>query len=101
MMAATRSKKRETGKPPEETRKDPSKFQEELMKIFQKNKKKDESVRWGRSPEQEETLDEAVEELPFAEVQPLPSVVRKPALVDKSEKLFDTPKFTEEPGYKN
>ena len=101
MMAATRSKKRETGKPPEETRRDPSKFQEELTKIFQKNKKRDEPVRRGRSPEQGETLDEAVEELPFAEVQPLPSVARKPAPVDKSEKLFDIPKFTEESGYKN
>jgi hypothetical protein len=105
MMAATRSKKHETGKPPEETIKNPSNFQKELTKIFQKNKKRDETVIQGRALEQEskvvETSTEA-EELPFIGVQPLPAVSRNQKTVNEEEKLLlEIPKIMDEPGYKN
>jgi len=105
-MAATRSKKRETGKLPEESNKSPSNFQKELSKIYQKNnkKKEDESVRQGRALEQRKEsveIPDTMDELPFAEVPPLPAVVRNKTTTNDVLKLLNIPKITEEPGFKN
>jgi hypothetical protein len=115
MAAATRAKRRATGELLEDEDENPSTLQKELTKIYQKNKqKKVETVRQGRALEQRELAPSApkiVEELPFAEVQPLPVVARGQQkkssrdvrVPDKDiiDKLLDTPKLTVEPGFKN
>ena len=104
-MAAMRSKKREAGKPPEETSKNPSNIQNELTEIFQKNKQKKEStVKKGRALEPKEpatTTIEDEEELPFSEVQALPPVVRSRTAMNEIEKLLNLPNIAEEPSFKN
>jgi len=107
-MAATRAKRRVAGELPENKEKNPSDPQLELKKIFhKKNQNKAEPVRWGRAPEQKKQIPAVmseVEELPFAEVQPLPVVARSPFKtkhVDDVVKLLDTPKLMVEPGFKN
>jgi hypothetical protein len=111
MAAATRAKKRAAGELPEDLSKKPSSLIKDLLKVNQKNnEKKEESVRQGRALEQNEpksNATSAVDELPFAEVQPLPIVARgqQKAKVDVAkdsvEKLFEVPKLTVEPGFKN
>jgi len=110
-MAATRAKKRVAGELPEDQNKNPSNLQKELAKIYQKNKqRKVEPVRKGRALEQSEPPPETtseVEELPFAEVQPLPFVARGQAktkvdvVKDSVEAILDHPKLVAEPGFKN
>jgi hypothetical protein len=111
-MAATRARRRVTGEPLEDMNKKPSNLFKELAKLHQKKKqKKDESVRLGRAPEQSEQVPDVInelQELPFVEVQPLPSVVRGQAKVkndasnkDILEKLLEVPKLMTEPGFKN
>jgi hypothetical protein len=107
MAAATRTKKRVAGELLEDKNKNPSTLQKELSKINQKSKqKKVETVRQGGALEQSEQTS-SVEELPFVEVQPLPSVARgqtkknNVADGDLVEKLLDMPKLTAEPGFKN
>ena len=108
-MAATRAKYRETGELPEDHDKEPSKLLKELQKIKQKSKnKKIEPVKEGRALEQTQNVEEKVDELPFADVQPLPVVARGqtkksndvPAK-DTVEKLLEIPRLTVEPGFKN
>jgi hypothetical protein len=109
MMAATRAKKRAIGELPEDREKSPSTLEKDLMKINQK--KKAESVSQGRALEQTKqtpNVIEELEELPYVEVQPLPSVARVQtktnsdvAAKDSVEKLLDMPKLTVEPGFKN
>ena len=112
MMAATRSKRREAGEPPENHAKKPSNLLKELIKINQKAKQKTaEPVRQGRALEQKvqtpiATIDN--EELPFVEVQPLPFVARGQTKAnrdvadkERAEKLLEIPKLVAEPGYKN
>jgi hypothetical protein len=112
MMATTRAKRREVGELPENKEKNPSRLQNELAKIYQKRKeKKSEPVRQGRALEQRNPMPAVtaeVEELPYVEVQPLPSVTRgrtkaKNDVPDKDDvvKLLETPKLTDEPGFKN
>jgi hypothetical protein len=111
MMAATRAKKRAAGSLPEDQNKNPSNLQKELAKIYQKNKqRKVEPVRKGRALEQSEppsNMTSAVEELPFADVQPLPFVARgQPktkvdVVADSVEAILDNPKLMVEPGFKN
>ena len=111
-MAATRAKRRATGELPEDQSKNPSNLLKELQKINQKKKqKKVESVRQGRALEQiNDTLnmDKMVEELPFAEVQPLPIVARGQTKAkndvperDVVGKLLERPSLTVEPGFRN
>ena len=110
-MAATRSKRRAAGELPEDQNKNPSNLQKELAKIYQKNRqRKVEPVRKGRALEQSEpppNMASAVEELPFAEVQPLPFVARAQTktkvdvVKDSVEAILDHPKLTVEPGFKN
>jgi len=110
-MAATRAKKRVAGVLPEDQNKNPSNLQKELAKIYQKNKqRKVEPVRKGRALEQSEpppNMTSAVEELPFADVQPLPVVARSQpktkvdVVADSVEVILDNPKLMVEPGFKN
>jgi hypothetical protein len=108
MMAATRSQKPVAGERPEDLNKIPSNLQKELVKIAQKNKnKKIESARQERALKQMETTND-VTELPFVEVQPLPSVGRgqsktnsKSADSDDIAKMLGIPKLPVEPGFKN
>ena len=111
-MAATRAKRRATGELPEDQVKKPSNLLKELQKMNQKKKQKDiESVRQGRALAQnneKSNVDKTVEELPFAEVQPLPIVARgQPKAIndvtekDIVEKLLETPNLTVEPGFRN
>ena len=111
-MAATRAKRRATGELPEDQVKKPSNLLKELQKINQKKKQKNiESVRQGRALAQnneKSDVDKTVEELPFAEVQPLPIVARgQPNAIndvpekDIVEKLLETPNLTVEPGFRN
>lgn len=96
---------------PEDKNENPSNLLKELLKVNQKNKqKKVEPVRQGRALEQSEpvtSVTNTVDELPFAEVQPLPFVARSrtKAKVDVAkdgvEELLDIPKLTVEPGFKN
>jgi hypothetical protein len=109
MMAATRAKYREAGELPEDHDKEPSKLLKELQKIKQKSKnKKLEPVKEGRALEQMSDVEKEVDELPFADVQPLPVVARGQTktkndvpVKDIVEKLLDIPKLTVEPGFKN
>jgi hypothetical protein len=112
MMAATRAKKRAAGELPEDRSEQPRNLLKELQKINQKKKQdKTESVRQGRAPEQSKQTvveDKEVDELPFADVQPLPSVARGQTKAnndvaerDVIEKLLGVPKLTVEPGFKN
>ena len=112
MAAATRAKRRAAGELLEDRNKNPSKLQKELMKINQKNKQKNlESARQGSALEQNEpvtNVSEKVDELPFAEVQPLPFVGRGQTKADSVfadkdnvEKLLEVPKLPVEPGFKN
>ena len=108
-MAATRSKIRETGELLEDQNNEPSNLLKELQKIKQKNKNKNiESARQGRALEQTPIIEEEVDELPFANVQPLPVVARGQTKRNNDvpegnvvEKLLETPKVTVEPGFKN
>ena len=107
-MAATRSQKRVAGGQPEDLNKNPSNLQKELTKIFQKSRnKKTESARQGSALEQTETTND-VPELPFVDVQPLPIVGRGQTKTDGiqtgknfAEKMFEVPKLSVEPGFKN
>jgi hypothetical protein len=113
MMAATRSQKRDAGRPPEDLNKNPSNLLKELRKINQKKKQRIvETVRQGRALEQSKNVPEVipeVEELPFVDVPPLPVVARgQPkaknevaADKDNVEKLLKIPKLSVEPGFKN
>ena len=112
MAAATRAKRRAAGELLEDQNKNPSALQKELAKINQKNRqKKLESARQGSALEQNEpesSVSKVVDELPFAEVQPLPFVARgQPKksndVIDKDviDKLLEVPKLTVEPGFKN
>ena len=101
MMAATRSQKRVVGEQLEDRNKNPSKIQKELAKVAQKNKNKKNII---------ETTSETrdVQELPFVNVPPLPTVVRGqtktnnvPINKDSVEKLLDIPKLLVEPSFKN
>ena len=108
MAAATRSKRRGTGELLEDQSENPSsRLQRELRKINQKNKKI-ETVRQGSALEQTSSVVEEVDELPFADVQPLPVVARgQPHKINDVpegaivEKLLEIPKLTVEPGFKN
>ena len=89
MMAATRSGRRVTGKPPEDQTKNPSKLVEALKNVYQKRKQKEKSVIVDSVPEQTRTDvsdKKGFEELPFVEVQPLPEVTRGVPAVAKSLK---------------
>jgi hypothetical protein len=110
MIAATRSKRRAPGVLLENQNKNPSNLVKELAKINQK--KKDESVRQERVLEQRKpepvVIDEVVDELPYADVQPLPIVTRGQSKAksgvpnkDDVEKLLAIPKLVIEPGFKN
>jgi hypothetical protein len=104
MMAATRAKRRATGEPLEDHNINPSALQKELAKM--NTKKKKESVRQGRVLEQAPNVMTDVDELPYAEVQPLPLVARGQTkaisnVVDSVEKLLEIPKLMTEPGFKN
>jgi hypothetical protein len=112
MMAATRAKRRATGELPEDQSKNPSNLLKELQKINQKKKQKQvESVRKGRALEQSDNtsnMNKMVEELPYAEVQPLPIVARGQTKAkndvperDVVDKLLETPNLTVEPGFRN
>jgi len=112
MAAATRAKRRAAGELLEDQNKNPSALQKELAKINQKNRqKKLESARQGSALEQNEpesSVSKVGDELPFAEVQPLPFVARgQPKksndVIDKDviDKLLEVPKLTVEPGFKN
>jgi hypothetical protein len=109
MMAATRSQKRVAGERLEDLNKNPSNLQKELVKIAQKNKnKKIESARKGSALEQAETMIDAMPELPFVGVQPLPIVERGQTKTSKEisgngdvEKLLGIPRLPVEPGFKN
>ena len=109
MMAATRSQKRVAGERPEDLNKNPSNLQKELAKIAQKNKnQKIVSARQGDILERTATVTNDVPELPFVDVPPLPNVGRGqsktnsvPTNKDSAEKLFEIPKLTVEPGFKN
>jgi hypothetical protein len=112
MMAATRARRRVTGEPLEDMNKKPSRLFKELAKIHQEKKqKKDESVKQGRALEQSKQVPDVIneiQELPFVEVQPLPSVVRGQTKVKNDasnkeilEKLLEGPKLMTEPGFKN
>ena len=111
-MAATRAKRRAAGELPEDRNINPSNLLKELQKINQKKKqKKIESVRQGRALEQSDEMsnvDKTVEELPYAEVQPLPVVARGQTKAnndvpekDVVDKLLETPNLTVEPGFRN
>ena len=108
-MAATRSQKRVAGERPEDLNKNPSNLQKELAKIAQKNKnQKIVSARQGDILERTATVTNDVPELPFVDVPPLPNVGRGqsktnsvPTNKDSAEKLFEIPKLTVEPGFKN
>lgn len=108
-MAATRSRRRETGELLEDQIKEPSNLLKELQKQKQKSKNKNiESVRSGSVPEQTPSAEKEVDELPFADVQPLPVVARgqtKPSNAvpegKVAEKSLETPKVMAEPGFKN
>ena len=111
-MAATRAKRRAAGELPEDQNKNPSNLLKELQKINQKKKqKKVESVRQGSALEQNDKIvnvDKTVEELPFAEVQPLPTVARGQTKANNNvpernviDKLLETPNLTVEPGFRN
>ena len=109
MAAATRSKRRAEGESPEDNKENPTTLQKELAKLKQKNsnnnkQKQSEPVRQGSALEQNKKPDDVskqVDELPFAEVRPLPVVTREPSKLDVAGKLLDTPKFVVEPGFKN
>jgi hypothetical protein len=113
MMAATRSKGRVAETLPENRNTKASTLQRELAKIYQKKKEKAESVRQGSALKQdlEKQASEVapqVEELPYAQVQPLPSVTRGHPKKKRNESakgsvetLPETPKMTVEPGFKN
>ena len=111
-MAATRAKRRAAGELPEDRNINPSNLLNELQKINQKKKqKKIESVRQGRALEQNDEMsnvNKTVEELPYAEVQPLPVVARGQTKAnndvpekDVVDKLLETPNLTVEPGFRN
>ena len=108
MAAATPSKRCETGELLEDQSEKPSsRLQRELQKINQKNKNI-ETVRQGSALEQMSSVAEEVDELPFADVQPLPVVARgQPQKINDVpegsivEKLLEIPKLTLEPGFKN
>ena len=108
-MAATRAKIRATGELLEDQNNNPSRLQKALQKINQKNKnKKEESVRQGRALEQTSNVEKVVDELPFADVQPLPVVARGQTKRNEEvhnkdiiEKLLEIPKVSVEPGFKN
>ena len=115
-MAATRAKRRAAGELPEDQVKKPSNLLKELQKINQRKKQKNiESVRQGRALEQnneKSNVDKTVEELPFAEVQPLPIVARgqpkenndvpeKDVVEKLLEREVETPNLTVEPGFRN
>jgi hypothetical protein len=109
MMAATRSKIRETGEPLEDRIKEPSNLLRELQKRKQKSKNDIiEPARPGRALEQMTSVDDVVDELPFVDVQPLPVVARGQTKQNNDvpnkvivEKLLETPKLSVEPGFKN
>jgi hypothetical protein len=109
MAAATRAKVRAAEELLEDRTKNPSRLLKELQKIKQNDKnKKNEPVRQGRALEQTSSVEKAVDELPFMDVQPLPVVARgqtKPSKAvpegDVAEKLLEIPKLNVEPGFKN
>jgi hypothetical protein len=114
-MATTRAKRGVAGVLPEDRNKNPSRLEIELEKIYpKKRKQRKESVRQGDALEQSKMMPVVVaepakvDELPYAEVQPLPLVTRghtKPkdvvSSIDDVVKLLETPKLTVEPGFKN
>jgi hypothetical protein len=90
MMAATRANKRAAGKLPEDRVEKPSNLQKELEKVFEKTRRrKAESVREESVLEQRDPRSGVteVQELPYVEVRPLPSVARSEPDVTKSLKL--------------
>lgn len=106
-MAATRAKIRATGELLEDHVKEPSNLLKELQRRKQKNNKI-EAVRRGSALEQASNIDDVVDELPFADVQPLPVVARGQTKTNNNvpnkdvvEKLLETPKLSVEPGFKN
>jgi hypothetical protein len=111
MMAATRASQRANGELLEDRNKNPSNLVKELEKMHQKRKQKTVPVRKERVLEQRDQIEDVVDEvgeLPFVEVQPLPTVVRGQAKAkantpyhDSLEKLLGVPKFVAEPGFKN
>jgi hypothetical protein len=109
MMAATRSRRRETGELLEDRIKKPSNLLQELQKRKQKKKNDEvEPARQGRVLEQMTNVEDEVDELPFANVQPLPVVARGQTKPNKDvpdkdivEKLLEIPKLSVEPGFKN
>jgi hypothetical protein len=104
MMATTRAKRSVAGVLPEDRNKKPSRLEIELEKIYpKKRKQRKESVRQGDALEQSKTMPivvaepAKVDELPYAEVQPLPLVTRghtKPkdvvSSIDDVVKLLET-----------
>jgi hypothetical protein len=91
MMAATRARKRAAGKLPENRNEKPSNLQKALEKVYEKTRRRKEgSVREEIVLEQkdpESDVVKEVQELPFVEVSPLPSVARGGPGVTKSLKL--------------
>ena len=108
-MATTRSQKRVTGGRPEDLTKNHSNLQKELQKVAQKNKNKKIAVeRQGDRQDMAATVTNEVAELPFVSVPPLPVVERghtktnnAPAVNNEENDVFEIPKLTVEPGYKN
>ena len=88
-MAATRSGRRAVGGLLENRNEKPSNLQKELEKVYQKKRQRAESVREDVILEQKNPKSGVteVQELPYVEVLPLPSVVREGPDVTKSLEL--------------
>ena len=109
-MAATRSKRRVAGELPEDKNKNTTSVKKHLKKILDE-KQKAAAAKAGATlakDRQPTEMTQKVDELPYVEVQPLPSVVRgqpkSDSIVpnqDGLEKMLSTPRIVVEPGFKN
>lgn len=102
-MAAARSSKRISGKPPENE--NPSKITRVLEKVkMNKKTNRDEPLRVGPPVGVAKSRTEKITgELPYVDVPPLPYVARVPKVLAResyNEKEVDVP-MTEEPGFRN
>lgn len=108
-MAATRSKGRVTGRLPEDDKKKPSNLQRELAKLYQKNRQDTSEVAKRGKPPAPKELTQQVDELPYAEVRPLPLVEKgsqklaetSDVVQSSEEELLTLPRLVIEPGFKN
>src|ERR1700734_358190 len=110
MMAATRSKRRVAGELPEDKNKNTTSVKKHLKK-FLDEKQKAAAAKAGATlakDRQPTEMTQKIDELPYVEVQPLPSVVRgqpkSDSIVpnqDGLEMMLSTPRIVVEPGFKN